>query len=362
MRAMHINSDRYNSPWSGNQGQEYYKRYTKKNQEAVPAAEETKEQEATDASGSETDKTCREQILEKMAEMAKNVKEGTVEPKFQIGAMAYTMKEWDKLLEKFDAAEEALQGEVQAQIEEAEKQAAKEALRREMDGKPDATGTETAAAVTELTVQVPAEGNTAGGAGAEQGTVRTETVVNTVQADAKTEELDEERTAQLLTEEVVKCSYPTDDPKEKHWFITAFTQDGIICKEAYFDGTRWVNRDCFRLPFTEEGQYERVMDFLMRFPSDANLRFAANENFWKDFLAGEIDEDEFVNFFESTKDGVPDYTYTEGDSTYIDEEKIKYAKYMNRPGAAELMTADEMLKKQEEILAANKKKYGTKLD
>ena len=251
---------------------------------------------------------------------------------------------------------------MQAQIEEAEKQAAKEALRREMDGKPDATGTETAAAVTELTVQVPAEGNTAGGAGAEQGTVRTETVVNTVQADAKTEELDEERTAQLLTEEVVKCSYPTDDPKEKHWFITAFTQDGIICKEAYFDGTRWVNKDCFRLPFTEEGQYERVMDFLMRFPSDANLRFAANENFWKDFLAGEIDEDEFVNFFESTKDGVPDYTYTEGDSTYIDEEKIKYAKYMNRPGAAELMTADEMLKKQEEILAANKKKYGTKLD
>ena len=98
----------------------------------------------------------------------------------------------------------------------------------------------------------------------------------------------------------------------------------------------------------------------MRFPADANLRFAAHENFWKDFLAGEIDEDDFVHFFESTKDGVPDYTYTEGDSTYIDREKIKYAKYMNKPGAATLMTAYEMRQQEEEVLWANKRRFGKK--
>lgn len=357
---MNINSDRYSSPWQGNRGQEYYKGYAKKGRESVPVTEESKGAEESAASEREGDKTCREQILEKMAEMAKNVKEGTVEPTFQIGAMSFTMKEWDKLLEKFDAAEEALQAEVQAQIEEAEEQAAKEALRRELDGKPGTAGTETAVAVTKITAEAPAENGIVNAEGAGQDAVKTETVVKTVQADAKTEETDAERTAALLTEEVTKCSYPTDDPKQKHWFITAYTQDGISCKEAYFDGTRWVNRDCFRLPFTEEGQYEKVMAFLMRFPSDANLRFAAHENFWKDFLAGEIDEDEFVNFFESTKGGVPDYTYTEGDSDYIDREKIKYAKYMNKPGAAELMTADEMRRKEEEILEANKRKFGKK--
>ena len=141
---------------------------------------------------------------------------------------------------------------------------------------------------------------------------------------------------------MTKSTFPTDDPEHKHWFITCYGQDGISCKEAYFDGTKWVNRDCFSLSYTEPGQYEKVMAFLQRFSQDDNLRFAANENFWKDFLAGEIDEDDFVNFFEtSTKDGVPDYTYEKDGSTYIDREKAKYAKYMNGFGA-HFYTAQEM--------------------
>lgn len=53
------------------------------------------------------------------------------------------------------------------------------------------------------------------------------------------------------------------------------------------------------------------MAFLNRFPSDGNLRFAAHENFWQDFLAGELDEDAFVAFFETTKDGARFYTEEE---------------------------------------------------
>lgn len=428
MTGMNI-TDRYAGWWNG--GQEYYKGAAK---QSVPADNRTTEKETDTqkeaASGNGADKTCREQILEKMEEMAQKVKDGTVEPTFQIGAMTYTIKEWKKMLEKFDAAQEALQEEVKKQAAEVEKQAVREALRRAAEGNREAktavvvtewieTGHSTGAAgVTSVVEQAAAAaggtgagqgassaaegtgagqgassaaeganagqsassaaegadaaqrtaGNTAqrntgkNAAGASEGTkasqaaavVTEETIVGpTAQAKKETEKIEEEQAA-LLTEEVTKCSY--DDPKNKHWFITAYTQDGVICKEAYFDGARWVNRECFNLAFTEEGQYEKVLAFVKRFPSDANLRFAANEDFWRDFLAGKIDEDDFAAFFETTRDGVPDYTYTEGDSTYIDREKAKYARYMNRPGSGEMMSAEQMMARQDAMLAANKKK------
>lgn len=265
------------------------------------------------------DMTCRERILAHMQEMVKKVREGKVEPTFQTGGQTFTIKEWDKLLADFDDAQEVLQEQVKELIAEVEKQAAKEALRRAAEGKPDSDGV--SATVSGVKPWEP-DGMDAN---------CTDTQVT-----------DPEELLELLTGEVTKSTFPTDDPEHKHWFITCYGQDGISCKEAYFDGTKWVNRDCFSLSYTEPGQYEKVMAFLQRFSQDDNLRFAANENFWKDFLAGEIDEDDFVNFFEtSTKDGVPDYTYEKDGSTYIDREKAKYAKYMNGFGA-HFYTAQEM--------------------
>lgn len=283
------------------------------------------------------DMTPREQILAHMEEMARKVKEGKVEPSFQIGGQTFTIKEWDKLLADFDDAEEGLQEQIREMIAEVEKQAAKEAARREAAGKPDSAGT---AIVTNVsvpeTVQPRAE---AGGSVANPGTEKE------VKGDnvTDTEVTDPEELAALLTDEVTKCSYPTDDPKNKHWFITCYGQDGIMCREAYMENGKWVNRDCWNLPYTEPGQREKVLAFIQRFPQDANLRFASHENFWKDFLAGEVDEDDFVNFFETStnKDGVPDYTYEKDGSTYIDREKAKYAKYMNDFGA-HFYTAEEM--------------------
>lgn len=266
--------------------------------ESAKAGEDAKDNKKDD--GAEP-KSYREQILEKMEEMAQNIKKGTIQPKFKIGAQEYTIKEWEKLLEKFDAAEEALREEVEAMIEEIKKQAEAEALRREAEsGMHDPKETTYVSETTET-----------------------------------------QNVAALLTDEITKCSYPTDNPEQKHWYITCYGQDGISCKEAYFDGTRWVNKDLWSFSYTEKGQYEKVMAFLERFPQDANLRFAAHENFWKDFLAGEINEDEFVSFFETTKDGVPDYTYEKDGSTYIDREKVKYAKYMNDFGA-HFYTREEM--------------------
>ncbi len=272
------------------------------------------------------DMTYREQILAHMEEMAKKVREGKVEPTFQTGAQSFTIKEWEKLLADFDDAEEALQEQIKELIAEVEKQAAKEAMRREAEGKPegDCAGTDV------TNVSVP---GAAAPAHAVQGNDNCTDV----------EVTDPEELMELLTGEVTKSTFPTDDPEHKHWFITCYSQDGIWCKEAYFDGSKWVNKDCWKFSYTEPGQYEKVMAFLERFPQDANLRFASHKEFWEDFLAGKIDEDDFVNFFETStdKDGVPDYTYEKDGSTYIDREKMKYAKYMNGFGA-HFYTAEEM--------------------
>lgn len=279
--------------------------------EGKKAVEEAKGKKQDDAT---EPKSYREQILEKMEEMAQNIKKGTIQPKFKIGAQEYTIKEWEKLLEKFDAAEEALREEVEAMIEEIRKQAEAEALRREAEsGMHDPKETTCVSEITET-----------------------------------------QNAAALLTDEITKCSYPTDNPEQKHWYITCYGQDGISCKEAYYDGTRWVNKDLWSFSYTEKGQYEKVMAFLERFPQDANLRFAAHENFWKDFLAGEINEDEFVSFFETTKDGVPDYTYEKDGSTYIDREKVKYAKYMNDFGTR-FYTGEEMELIMRGIMHENRK-------
>lgn len=288
------------------------------------------------------DMTYREQILAHMEEMAKKVKDGKVEPTFQTGAQSFTIKEWEKLLADFDDAEEALQEQIKELIAEVEKQAAKEALRRETEGKPDADGTRPV--VTNVSVPETAQPASATAAGSAAVSDKKPWETDNMDDNCTDVEVtDPEELVQLLTGEVTKSTFPTDDPEHKHWFITCYGEDGIRCKEAYFDGTKWVNRDCWNLTYTEPGQYEKVMAFLQRFPQDANLRFASHENFWKDFLAGEIDEDDFVNFFETStdKDGVPDYTYERDGSTYIDREKAKYAKYMNGFGA-HFYTAEEM--------------------
>lgn len=311
-----------------------------KDEAAEKTEGKTKEEENADAKNPE-EMTLREQILAHMEEMAKKVREGKVEPSFRIGGQEFTIKEWEKLLADFDDAEEGLQELIKEQIVEVEKQAAKEAARRKAEGQPDSD----AAGTVVTNVSVPAA----------------PAAVNDNVTEV--EVTDPEELAELLTGQIAKSTFPTDDPKNKHWFITCFGQDGITCREAYMENGKWVNRSCWNLPYTEPGQREKVLAFIQRFPQDANLRFACHENFWEDFLAGEIDEDDFVNFFETStdKDGVPDYTYEKDGSTYIDREKVKYAKYMNDFGV-KLYTAEEMDLLWRGIIHENSKKAGGEED
>lgn len=255
-----------------------------KPEEADAASGTTK----TAEEGIEEKKSLLQQMQEHMALMREKIKNGTIQPTFQTGAQSFTKEEWEKLLEKFDEAEEMLRVEIEAEIEAAKEKAV----------------------VDEM---------------------------------------------EFITEEITRCNYPSANSDEKRWYITCYTKEGISCKESVYDGKSWTTTDLWDIRFTEEGQYERVMAFLSRFPSDGNLRFAAHENFWQDFLAGDLDEDAFVAFFETTKDGVPDYTITDGDSTYIDKDKVKWAKYMN-PFGVRFYTEEEILAWQDAIIKENQKK------
>lgn len=270
-------------------------------------------------------KSLLQQMQEHMALMREKIKNGTIQPAFQTGGQSFTKEEWEKLLEKFDEAEEMLRVEIETEIEAAKERAQKAELtdKAEQVEPTEQMGTDVAATAAEPV-----------------GDAGESTVVDAME---------------FVTEEITRCTYPSTNPDEKRWYITCYTREGISCKESVYDGKSWTTTDLWSIRFTEEGQYERVMAFLNRFPSDGNLRFAAHENFWQDFLAGDLDEDAFVAFFETTKNGVPDYTITDGDSTYIDKDKMKWAKYMN-PFGVRFYTEEEILAWQDAIIKENQKK------
>ena len=154
----------------------------------------------------------------------------------------------------------------------------------------------------------------------------------------------------LLTAETTSCKYETANPDDDDIiYVTFYTTDGIRCKKLGAEDFEWT------LTFENEEQYNKVMEFLGNFPSDWNMRFAAHENFWQDFLNDEIDMEGFMEFMNGTNKGVPDYSVTVGESMYIDTEKMQWAKYTN-PLGARFYTAEEMHQMQMEIMAANEAK------
>ncbi len=224
-------------------------------------------------------------LKEKMNEIIDKIKNGDTEVSYQIGAQSFTEKEWEELLEKFDSIEEAIQ---KLMKEEQAKKEAEEAHKE--DG---------------------------------------------ITNDAST----------LLTTESTSCEYETADSKDDDIrYITWYTKEGIFCRKAgQTEGYEWS------IPFENREQYDKVMEFIGQFPSDWNMRFAAHENFWMDFLNDKIDIKEFMEFIGGTNKGVPDFSITVGDSMYVDKDKAQWAKYTN-PLGARFYTAEELHQIQMEML------------
>lgn len=75
----------------------------------------------------------RKQLQEHMAQMLENIRHGTIQPKFRIGAQEFTHEEWKDFIEKIDAAEEDLREQLEAELEAAKEEAEKKAVRKEAE-------------------------------------------------------------------------------------------------------------------------------------------------------------------------------------------------------------------------------------
>ena len=235
--------------------------------------------------------TYREFFAMYMEQIFIKIQNGDTETSYQIGSQSFTEKEWEEFLDKFDSVEEAIQELMK------EEQARKEA------------------------------------------------------EEARKEDVFTNDASTLLTTESTSCVYETADPNDDDIrYITWYTEEGIFCRKAgQTEGYEWS------ITFENKEQYDKVMEFIGQFPSDWNMRFAAHENFWNDFLNDEIDMEGFMEFINGTNKGVPDYSITVGDSMYIDTDKMQWAKYTN-PLGARFYTAEEMHQMQMEIIAANEEK------
>ena len=86
-------------------------------------------------------------------------------------------------------------------------------------------------------------------------------------------------------------------------YITAYTEQGILCKEISDVGGKISQRDLWSLSYDSPDSYEKVQKFLKSFPKDQNLTFAPQEKFWKDFMKDDFDIDGFRAYYDSTDNG-----------------------------------------------------------
>ncbi len=89
------------------------------------------------ASKSEEEVDAGREIRNKMDEIYKKVLKGETQQSFQIGASSFTLKEWDRFLEKFDETEEEITQRLKEALEEQKKAALGKATDKASDKVPD---------------------------------------------------------------------------------------------------------------------------------------------------------------------------------------------------------------------------------
>ena len=119
----------------------------------------------------------------------------------------------------------------------------------------------------------------------------------------------------------------------RYVYRTFYTRDGIVSGKSSYDSREGVIKDScnWEISFKSEDDYERVMNFLDRIPEGDYTKFLTKENFWQDYLNGEIDDDEFFEYYETLDHGKANFIkQDENGNNYIDKEMMnsKYFKYI----------------------------------
>ena len=97
--------------------------------------------------------------------------------------------------------------------------------------------------------------------------------------------------------ESTSCTYPASGANgEEVRYITWYTEEGIFCRKAgQTQGYEWS------IPFESKEQYDKVMEFIGQISEDEDLRFTANEDFWKDFLKEGVDVESLKEKYTTTE-------------------------------------------------------------
>lgn len=241
------------------------------------------EKTGADAIASKEDKSDYLQVIQEYIEnLFTKLENGDTEVSYQIGGSAFTQTEWDELLEKFDLAEEEIRKLVEEEIEKRleAQQEEKLSAKKRQDGER----------------------------------------VSDAQMD-------------MLVSETVQARFPMQEADEvgrqmEDLYLIAIDENGIRCLKPGQEEYVW------EILFTDESQYRKAVEFLNYAGSYMdNYLFAAHENFWQDYLNGNMDVGAFQEFLKGTNNGIPDDSVTAGDSVYVDETKARWAQYMNPLGA-----------------------------
>lgn len=155
------------------------------------------------------------------------------------------------------------------------------------------------------------------------------------------------------TADYIRISFSSNNPEKlDKVFYTWYSSEGMKCiweGERNFDNPEEkIGEDelQWEIKFDSPEQYDKLKTFLEQFPKEDNLRFAANEAFWNDFFSDEIDMAGFMEFYEWTDGGEPDFGMGEnGKPTSLNKERIKNpnAKYFNdQTWIGQVWTEEEM--------------------
>lgn len=194
--------------------------------------------------------TFSEMIEDRKEEFYVKVKNGTMEPSIPIGAGTYTEKEWDKILKRFDAVQEALRE--AAGLETDEKKG------RSKDSSKDEVTDEEADDVMDYLVYL---------------------VKNDVKKGEKDDE--EEDGVDLLLAQYVTCTYPADDPeKEDDVYMIIYDSQGIRCLNKTTGQYEWS------IKFSDESQWGSVKTMMSELAASDDLSTACQETFWREYLEG----------------------------------------------------------------------------
>lgn len=247
-----------------------------------PALNQPGEEEASSKGQPVSTADLMQVLTGKRQEILEKLRRGETETSYAIGGSSFTEKEWERLIEKVDAVLDA----VREAMEEEQKRAEK------LDH-----------------------------------SVMDRNEVKSLEEIAESAAVSE---GDFLVSETTRCSYPAaGEDEEQEWYVVCYTSEGISCMKCGEDGVLW------QIPFTDETQYQKVMDFIDGLDPAGNYRFTAHRNFWEDFLSGELNVEEFLDFYGNSVNGVPNYLTNTEYGMRIDEKALKYQPYFTESGIRE---------------------------